>query len=160
MAKPTKYQQEYYNKLRDPRWQKKRLEVMERDNFSCQICGDEKSTLNIHHRRYIQGNDPWEYENYMLVTLCENCHKKETEDMPGIIESFSNSIKDFYLSDDISCIEDALRYAALYSKSGPAVISKALSELMSDREFVSYIEDEYFKIIGKNSLKKNRGRKA
>jgi 5-methylcytosine-specific restriction endonuclease McrA len=160
MAKPTKYQQEYYQKLKDPRWQKKRLEVMQRDGFSCQICFDTDSTLNVHHRRYIQGNEPWEYENYLLVTLCESCHKKETEDMPGAVESFSNSTKDFYLSEDISRLEDALRYAALYSKSGPAVISKALSELMSDREFVSYIEDEYFKIVGKNSLKKNRGRKV
>jgi hypothetical protein len=69
----------YLEKLRDPRWQKKRLEIMSRDNFSCQICEDTKSTLNVHHRMYFPGKEPWEYEDWCLVTLCENCHNDECE---------------------------------------------------------------------------------
>lgn len=30
----------YSQKLRDPRWQKKRLEILERDSFTCQHCHD------------------------------------------------------------------------------------------------------------------------
>jgi len=66
----------YSEKLRDPRWQKKRLEVMNRDSFTCLACGDSKSTLNVHHK-YYSGN-PWDAEMDGLETLCEWCHEKRT----------------------------------------------------------------------------------
>lgn len=42
----------YSEKLKDPRWQKKRLEILNRDEFACRFCGDNKSTLNVHHISY------------------------------------------------------------------------------------------------------------
>lgn len=30
--------------------------------------------LNIHHKKYIIGRKPWEYDADSLITLCENCH--------------------------------------------------------------------------------------
>lgn len=72
-------QSNYSEKLRDPRWQKLRLEIMQRDQWNCRLCYDSKSTLNVHHRYYLLGNDPWEYPQDALVTLCERCHKQETE---------------------------------------------------------------------------------
>ena len=62
----------YSEKLRDPRWQKKRLLIMKRDKFKCLLCGDKKTTLNVHHLKYT-GN-PWEAENENLQTLCQECH--------------------------------------------------------------------------------------
>jgi hypothetical protein len=64
----------YSEKLRDPRWQKMRLCIMERDGFECQKCGDKQSTLNVHHLFYQRGKAPWEYDPSHLVTLCETCH--------------------------------------------------------------------------------------
>lgn len=72
---------EYGEKLRDPRWQKMRLEVMQRDEFACQMCFDTKSTLNVHHRWYVAGRDPWDYPIESLITLCELCHEQETEQL-------------------------------------------------------------------------------
>lgn len=66
----------YSEKLKHPLWQRKRLEIMERDFFGCQICGDGESTLHVHHKRYIKGAQPWEYKDCDLVTVCENCHDK------------------------------------------------------------------------------------
>lgn len=62
----------YSEKLKDPRWQKRRLEIMQRDEFRCRICRDEKNTLNVHHCNYY--GDPWEAPDEDLVTLCESCH--------------------------------------------------------------------------------------
>lgn len=70
----------YSKKLRDPRWQRKRLEIMERDSFTCQSCYDNESTLNVHHTYYEYGNDPWDYPEGSLITLCERCHEIETKD--------------------------------------------------------------------------------
>lgn len=69
----------YSDKLRDPRWQKKRLEILQRDEWCCQICFDSKSTLNVHHRYYVSGHEPWDYPTELLVTLCETCHQDEGE---------------------------------------------------------------------------------
>jgi hypothetical protein len=62
---------------RDSRWQQKRLEIMERDKWTCQSCGKSGDgvTLNVHHAYYVSGRKPWEYENELLVTYCENCHE-------------------------------------------------------------------------------------
>lgn len=67
----------YQEKLKDPRWQRKRLEVMGRDLFKCRKCGCESKTLSVHHRHYLFGRDPWDYPGELLVTLCDPCHKEE-----------------------------------------------------------------------------------
>lgn len=64
----------YKDDLTDPRWQRKRLEVMHRDNFTCRICEDKKNTLTVHHIRYILGLKAWEYSKNLLLTLCLDCH--------------------------------------------------------------------------------------
>ena len=64
----------YSEKLKDPRWQKKRLEVMKRNDFHCEICGDGESTLHVHHKEYFKGREIWEYEPEQLAVVCKDCH--------------------------------------------------------------------------------------
>ena len=66
----------YVEKFKDPRWQKKRLEIMERDDFTCTICGNSEKTLNVHHGYYERGKQPWDYPDIALKTLCEDCHEE------------------------------------------------------------------------------------
>jgi hypothetical protein len=68
----------YQQKLLDPRWQRKRLEILERDGWKCLKCHDTETTLHVHHRYYLNGKDPWEYDATLLLTLCEHCHEEET----------------------------------------------------------------------------------
>ena len=65
----------YWEKFKDPRWQKKRLEVMNRAGFVCVRCGDSENTLNVHHRWYISGMEPWDYGTDQLECLCDMCHQ-------------------------------------------------------------------------------------
>ena len=71
----------YSDKLKDPRWQKKRLELFVQNNWKCTQCGCNHKTLHVHHKKYVKGKDPWEYDNKNLTTLCETCHKKEHEEI-------------------------------------------------------------------------------
>ena len=65
----------YQQQLEDERWKKKRLKVLKRDGFNCIICHSNKN-LNVHHLVYKEGKMAWEYPNELLITLCEDCHKK------------------------------------------------------------------------------------
>jgi hypothetical protein len=69
----------YQKQIKDPRWQKRRLEIMERDEFTCQSCFNKKDTLNVHHRIYYKDRDLWDYNDDELETLCDRCHKRITE---------------------------------------------------------------------------------
>lgn len=71
----------YSELLFDERWKLKRKEILIRDQSKCTICQD-KTKLQVHHRQYHfikelgQFKTPWDYENHLLITLCENCHKR------------------------------------------------------------------------------------
>lgn len=69
---------DYFEKLKDPRWQRKRLCVMERDQFKCRDCGSESKTLHVHHLAY-QGKNPWDAGDDVLLTLCNECHEQRHE---------------------------------------------------------------------------------
>jgi hypothetical protein len=68
----------YSEKLKDPRWQKKRLKVMERDGFKCRDCTNDGKTLHVHHCFYEIGN-PWDTDPEFLITLCKDCHDERHE---------------------------------------------------------------------------------
>lgn len=65
---------DYLEKLKDPRWQKKRLEIFDLYDFKCMACGTTEKELHIHHRRYKRGKEPWEYNNNEFFVLCIDCH--------------------------------------------------------------------------------------
>jgi hypothetical protein len=67
----------YSERLKSPHWQRKRLEIMQRDNFTCQHCGDTETFFNVHHLIYLPNREPWDYEDSFLITLCEVCHTEE-----------------------------------------------------------------------------------
>lgn len=66
----------YAEKLLDPRWQRKRLEILQRDDFTCVMCNSKDQTLHVHHGYYDKKLNPWEYDSTSLWTLCEHCHKE------------------------------------------------------------------------------------
>lgn len=66
----------YRELLLDPRWQRKRLEVLESAGWACETCGDTETTLHVHHMRYVKGRKPWEYERQELKSLCAYCHEE------------------------------------------------------------------------------------
>lgn len=80
----------YQQKLLDPRWQKKRLEILNRDEFTCEICKSTEHPLNVHHKFYTYGLDPWEYPDTNFITLCNYCHEDEhayKDQFNGIVQN-------------------------------------------------------------------------
>lgn len=95
-------QKTYFELLKDPRWQKKRLEILERDNFRCKECGNDNSELHVHHKVYIRNRYPWDYHHLFLVTLCDDCHKKAHKRLTMISEKIGFMTNDqLYFTVDI-----------------------------------------------------------
>lgn len=79
----------YYELLKDPRWQKKRLEVLETANWKCESCDSGERTLHVHHMYYERGAKPWEYPANALRCLCEDCHFRIQDEQAEIARLIS-----------------------------------------------------------------------
>lgn len=73
----------YSEKLRDPRWQRRRLEKLNASDWKCDKCSTPHVTLHVHHVRYIGGREPWEYADDELQVLCSQCHSGEHPNKPS-----------------------------------------------------------------------------
>ena len=111
-----KQSKSYSEKLKDPRWQKKRLEILKRDDFKCRCCESANKTLHVHHIWYPEkGKDIWEVDDCDLITLCEECHKEW------------HRIYDSHYSDIIS------RIVELFNKAESISIKKAMSNITKEK---------------------------
>lgn len=94
----------YADQLKNPRWQKKRLEILERDGWTCQTCGDTEATLTVHHKSYrmVKGKfvDVWDYNNQHLVTMCESCHSYEEMMLKSLQKYLFFNIREYHHNTD------------------------------------------------------------
>ncbi len=101
----------YTKKFLNPKWQKKRLEILERDGFICQRCYDDKSTLHVHHMYYVSGRDPWDYPAGSLVTLCDSCHSEEHSGNRSEIDNISRAFENIRF---FECFSEAIDVTAIF----------------------------------------------
>lgn len=70
----------YSEKLKDPRWQKKRLELLEKSGWKCasEYCqnSNPNAQLHVHHQFYARKTEPWDYPDFCYLVLCEGCHER------------------------------------------------------------------------------------
>lgn len=139
----------YAEKLLDPRWQKKRLEILNRDNFTCQYCNDKEKTLMVHHTYYEKNKEPWEATNDHLITLCSDCHKYFHESLgryqSNVIDMMKLKLKDPFIT---GCASDLFRdikdlHQLIY----------LLWELKDDEDELNNILTKVFQKITSDALK-------
>lgn len=140
---------DYSKKLLDPRWQKKRLEILQRDSWTCQHCLSTTDTLHVHHRRYIQGKDPWDYDDSLLVALCESCHSIESEQMPEVIHDLACMLKDKFFAVDVYLLADALNQFD-YFKGSSNDAAFIIAFMLKNEEVFNAVRDVYQEYL-KNS---------
>lgn len=142
----------YAEKLKDPRWQKKRLAVLERDGWKCNFCDDKDSTLHVHHKVY-NSCDPWDIELDHLLTLCENCHETETKDIKTSIHEFNLSVKKIFTSEKI--YELAWQFEDASKRIKVNELSDIINRIFSGPDLLEFLvahvesefKDERFKMI-------------
>lgn len=67
---------DFQKQIKHPKWQQKRLEILERDEYMCQNCHTQEETLHVHHFFYKPKTLLWEYDESSLITLCSDCHNE------------------------------------------------------------------------------------
>lgn len=126
----------YSEKLLSPHWQRKRQDILTRDNYTCCHCGDKETTLHVHHKTYISGRQPWEYDDSNFIVLCKYCHFI-TEDIKGfeilsMTTKVSESYKDFYVFTNGEGVDAFVIYRAdLSTKEIWLAVAGILNELES-----------------------------
>jgi hypothetical protein len=68
------------NPYQDPRWQQRRLEILQRDQWTCQRCGQREHSLQVAHLGYLPDWPPWELPPQQFCTLCRPCHTATVEE--------------------------------------------------------------------------------
>jgi len=146
----SKDKQNYAEKYKDPRWQKKRLEILERDEWECQKCGDKESTLHVHHRYYEPNTDPWDYQNQVLVTLCNNCHEEEHDSTIYQSNILFDAIRYNFFSSDIDDIISAFENIRMPDYS--EVTADMIMYIFNSKEIMNELKNKFFAHLRKNGL--------
>lgn len=142
----------YSEKLKDPRWQKKRLQILERDNWTCTACGDMRSTLAVHHFYYERGKDPWDYPDDALATLCEDCHEREGFERPQAEATLLSTLRRREFTSN-HIIDLAYGFSVMHFTHWPWTIILVIRQFLIDPIFQEQVI-ELFKSGGKE---KNHG---
>jgi hypothetical protein len=71
----TKTQQPYSSLLQRVEWLIRRDQILRRYGAYCHNCGKLGVDYQIHHKYYVTGLDPWEYQDDALVAYCPECHR-------------------------------------------------------------------------------------
>tara|TARA_R110002126_G_scaffold191339_1_gene339443 strand:- start:721 stop:1209 length:489 start_codon:yes stop_codon:yes gene_type:complete len=147
----------YYEKLQDPQWQKTRLKVLERDNFTCICCGETTKQLHVHHCYYVSRRNPWEYHLNTMVTLCFDCHKSVDEPAspsnsmctvfePAVIAEMSRQLSNIRNGSDHD--EGTLHEFCRASHYAGWPVPEALN-VLRDASFLNLINDKWLVDLSK-----------
>lgn len=145
----------YSEKLKDPRWQRKRLEIFERDGWTCRGCYDEKNTLAVHHLKYLPGKDPWDYPDELLLTLCKDCHEAEREHRPIVEQALLGFLQEKgFLCGDIGTINHG--FSGIKMVHTPEVMATAIAWAFRDAVVMRRIVDEYLENLTPKNKPENK----
>lgn len=132
---------DYSKKLQHPYWQKKRLEILSRDNFQCKLCGADYKELHVHHRWYVFGNEIWDYPDNCFETLCHECHAYVEMHLKDADHDIKLQLRRTYINqDDYGCFIGLLNHLSsdLYKDQDPVKISKAI-DFIVENNFIDQI---------------------
>ncbi len=144
----------YKEKFKDPRWQKKRLKILERDDWTCQCCGDKESTLHVHHRYYKTGLDPWDYPDISLITLCEECHEEESLLRPNLEQNLLQACKSKFLISQVESLGIAIH--CMPTKYVMNIIMDAFCWALEDSKMQEKIIKAHMHLKRKRKRKRKR----
>ena len=139
----------YSQKLRDPRWQKKRLQILERDRWACRSCGSSTKNLQVHHVIY-RKVDPWDYPDQALQTLCDSCHEFRQAAMDSMMNDLRMLLMDIPNNDIaftghfLTTMAEALRI----KRNDLTITEGAFQDLCMDMAYARFLHNDTTRLKG------------
>lgn len=121
----------YADKLKHPNWQRKRLEILSANEFTCELCQDNQSTLHVHHRYYKKNKELWDYPNSALMCLCESCHDFETKNRGLLEKTLAEIMRRVFVCSDLDNIITGIENSNLAFP--PEVYSDMIKRILTCR---------------------------
>ena len=146
---------DYSKRLKDPRWQRKRLDVMERDNFTCRDTGATDEPLNVHHCWYAKGG-PWETPSEYMLTLTEEAHERRQQTEARAKQALGGimaSLPPAELEKLTNQLEEARYDADTQGGESPVIMGIGRFNWTADEAWWSVLEPE----IGRDRLREITG---
>lgn len=111
-------------------WQRKRREVLKRDEFTCQECGRaaEEIQLEVHHKQPVSQGGSDEPEN--LMSLCVDCHAKrhkkasDEELLEAVEENYPAATSE--VAEDVGIVRQSADYRLRKLREAARVRSKKI----------------------------------
>lgn len=144
----------YTAKRADPRWQRVRLEVFERDDFRCRCCGNGDAELHAHHSFYVHGRDPWDYPIESIITYCHGCHEAEH----GRSFAGDAGVLQLLRKAGFATVTDRVCIASAFVREGQALSRDELAEIELVVRCLASTDDAFRKQILEQCLEDNRRR--
>lgn len=138
---------DYWERLKDPRWQRKRLEILERDEWTCQVCGEKEKPLHIHHKYYLPVTNPWDYQDDCLVTVCEECHENETKRRKDIDKLCLRALRTRFWGNDMIDIAEGIHGVEMVHL--PEVVSTSIRWALRNQDFMQLMVKTYLDTLEK-----------
>jgi hypothetical protein len=127
----------YSDKLKDPRWQKRRLKIFERDNWICTNCyADETMAgmFHVHHLKY--SGEPWDAPDEYLTTYCQSCHDADHEMRAEFEKALIEELKLCSIRD----VEAMIGVAQMINRAKQGGLHvQTISWLMGDKNIIKLI---------------------
>lgn len=154
--------QEYSELLKDERWKTFRLKIIKRDKYQCTNCRTKNCLLHVHHKIYIEGRMPWQYNPEHVVTLCTHCHKQvhETTKIPVVTFESIRKVQD--VNTVVQKINNKPKSKKDKKKVGFHVhrgeaIKKSIENIKTREKFIQRIHGNFYRLQKvKDKIKKEK----
>jgi hypothetical protein len=74
--------------------------------------------LGCHHRYYLPGKEPWDYPDNALVTLCEDCHIRETESRDAYEKELLLAFRHHFFAGELPSLSTRLQSVSAIGSPG------------------------------------------
>ena len=140
---------DYQLKLKDTRWQRKRIKILNRDDCYCVVCGEE-TNLQVHHIAY--NGEPWDVDDRFLVTLCKDCHEHEELALKNLGSDLLTRFRKLgFMANDIEHLLITLSCYENWRQND--VVLSMIKELLTDDVIYQLVQNY---MVGKMALKNRR----
>lgn len=127
----------YADKLRDPRWEQCRSQFVRRHGNKCSSCNRKGIEVQVHHKVYRRGVEPWDHPETDLILLCRGCH----QDWHDLLQEFRSKVIGTIPVSVARVIIRALNLLLHFNR--PASVGYALAQLACEEATVTHLSARY-----------------